>query len=114
MDRADKVTMATLDRDQRTINVANHEYTLEAAPNESSDGWTAHIARYTLLTGAAVLQHPVLDARSQIHDQVSMMRGMRGSGPTADLAIADLETQLCEALAEATRLEPATRHRGSA
>lgn len=96
---------------EKEVEMFRHRYVLRAVPGETDTHWVAHIAEYSLLSGATVFRRPIIDARSTLHDQVSIVSTMRGTGPTAEAALSALAEQLSEAVAEAVRLDTDGRNR---
>lgn len=79
---------------ERIVDLQGHVYTLSASPRQDRGDWAARIVRYSLSTGAPAFQRPILDHRSEIHDQAAILTTMRGAGPTATAALGDLEARL--------------------
>ena len=96
------------DRDEpteRTIDLQGHVYTLTAMRRQDKDDWEARITRYSFTAGAPAFRQPILDRRSEIHDQAAMLNTMRATGPTAALALSDIEARLRIAVDQALRVE---------
>ena len=94
---------------EREIDVGGHVYALAALPAGEGAGWLARIERYSLTANAAALQHPILDQRSQLHDQAAIITTVRATGPTAQAALDALAERLRAVVAEATQVDPGSR-----
>ena len=87
---------------EQVVDLYGHVYTLEASRRQDRGDWAARITRYSLTTRASALDRPILDRRSDIHDQAAIIT-MRATGPTARAALADLEARLRVAVEPALR-----------
>lgn len=101
-------TPATGKPNEREIEIRGHAYALAAWP-AADTGWLARIVRYTLKSGTAALLRPILDGRSQLHDQAAIVSTMRATGPTAEAALDALVDRLRAAVTEATRADLGSR-----
>lgn len=105
MKRHERSTIAT-HPNEHEIKIRGHAYALSAHPADGDAGWTARVVRYTLTGGATALVRPILDGRSQVHDQAAVVSTMRATGSTAEAALAALADRLRAAITEATRTDP--------
>jgi hypothetical protein len=98
-------------RPERVIEISGHHYRLTARPltGDEGSGWVARIAEYSLRAGAEVFRRPVIDSRSQLHDQAAIVVSLREVGPTADAALETLARRIMTAISEATRIDVAER-----
>ncbi len=90
---------------ERKVVLHGHIYELVASPRQDDDDWVARVNRYSLTSGASAFRRPILDNRSEIHDQAAILNTMRATGSTANTALADLEAQLHIAVERALRDE---------
>ncbi len=84
----------------REIDVLGHVYRLTAARAAGAE-WVAAISGYSLTAGAQLFSRPVVDGRSTIHDQATIVRTFRATGDTAEAALDALAAELKKAIGDA-------------
>jgi len=80
--------------EERTVPIQGHLYTLAAMPSQDNGDWMARVIRYSLTVDAQSFREPILDPRSELHDQAAILRTMRATGSTPEAALTSLEVKL--------------------